>query len=48
LLPEPARLFLFRRRDGWLQTYSAFYFETVRLVELGRVVAGARVANVIC
>jgi CrcB protein len=51
VLPEPARLFLSVGVMGGFTTYSAFSFETVRLVELdawGRALANVIVTTVVC
>ncbi len=51
VLPEPARLFLSVGVMGGFTTYSAFSFETVRLVELdafGRALANVVVTTVAC
>jgi len=51
VLPEPARLFLSVGILGGFTTYSAFSYETVRLVELdafGRAVVNVAVTTVVC
>jgi CrcB protein len=51
VLPEPARLFLATGVMGGFTTYSAFSYETVRLVELeawGRAAANVLVTTVVC
>jgi len=51
VLPEPARLFLSVGVMGGFTTYSAFSYETVRLVELdawGRALANVAVTTVVC
>jgi CrcB protein len=51
VLPEPARLFLSAGVMGGFTTYSAFSYETVRLVELdafGRAVANVVITTVVC
>jgi CrcB protein len=50
-IPEPARLFLSVGVMGGFTTYSAFAYETVRLVELelwGRALANVLVTTVVC
>jgi CrcB protein len=50
-LPEPARLFLSVGVMGGFTTYSAFSYETVRLVELGafgRALANVLVTTLVC
>jgi CrcB protein len=51
VLPEPARLFLSAGVLGGFTTYSAFSFETVRLIELaayGRAVTNVTVTTLVC
>ena len=51
VLPEPARLFLSVGVMGGFTTYSAFSYETVRLVELdafGRALANVVVTTLVC
>jgi fluoride exporter len=51
VLPEPARLFLSAGVMGGFTTYSAFSYETVRLIELdalGRAVANVLVTTLVC
>ena len=51
VFPEPARLFLSVGVMGGFTTYSAFSYETVRLVELdawGRALANVAVTTVVC
>lgn len=51
VLPEPARLFLSVGILGGFTTYSAFSYETVRLVELdafGRAVVNVALTTVVC
>ena len=51
VLPEPARLFLAVGVLGGFTTYSAFSYETVRLVELdafGRALANVAVTTAVC
>jgi len=51
LLPEPARLFLSAGVMGGFTTYSAFSYETVRLIELdafGRAFVNVAVTTLVC
>lgn len=51
VIPEPARLFLSAGVMGGFTTYSAFSYETVRLVELdawGRALANVVVTTLVC
>ena len=51
VLPEPARLFLAVGVMGGFTTYSAFSYETVRLVELdayGRALVNVVVTTLVC
>jgi CrcB protein len=51
VLPEPARLFLSVGVMGGFTTYSAFSYETVRLVELdafGRALVNVVVTTLVC
>ena len=51
VMPEPARLFLSAGVMGGFTTYSAFSYETVRLVELdafGRALANVAITTLIC
>jgi CrcB protein len=51
VLPEPARLFLSVGILGGFTTYSAFSYETVRLVELdafGRALANVVITTLVC
>jgi CrcB protein len=51
ILPEPARLFLSAGVMGGFTTYSAFSYETVRLVELdafGRALINVVVTTLLC
>lgn len=51
VIPEPARLFLSVGVMGGFTTYSAFSYETVRLIELdawGRALANVVVTTFIC
>jgi fluoride exporter len=51
VLPEPARLFLSAGVMGGFTTYSAFSYETVRLVELdafGRALVNVVVTTLVC
>jgi CrcB protein len=51
VLPEPARLFLSAGVMGGFTTYSAFSYETVRLIELdaaGRALVNVVVTTLVC
>ena len=51
VLPEPARLFLSAGVMGGFTTYSAFSYETMRLIELdalGRAVINVVVTTLVC
>ena len=51
VLPEPARLFLSAGVMGGFTTYSAFSYETVRLIELaaaGRALVNVLVTTLVC
>jgi fluoride exporter len=51
VLPEPARLFLSAGMMGGFTTYSAFSYETVRLIEvdaLGRALGNVLATTLIC
>jgi CrcB protein len=51
VMPEPARLFLSAGVMGGFTTYSAFSYETVRLVELdafGRALANVVITTLVC
>jgi CrcB protein len=51
VLPEPTRLFLSAGMMGGFTTYSAFSYETIRLIELdafGRALANILVTTLVC